>query len=269
MPHQIVVNRNLAKGSRWTREEMILCLNLYLKLPYGQLDHRTPAIIELANLMGRSANTVSIRLNNYSSCDPQIQDSGRTGMEGGRKQCQPYWDEFDGNREALLFESEKILAAYQGTTVEQKYEEEIRDIPLTMKGETRKAEVKIRVNQSVFRQVVLANYGGKCALTGIDISDLLVASHIIPWADNVHERLNPQNGICLSNMYDKAFDRGLISFLNDGTVIFSQRLKSNVGKEYYDKYFLPIESAKLTIPRKYHPNELFLEWHRDTIFNKK
>ena len=97
-------------------------------------------------------------------------------MEGGRKQCQPYWDEFDGNREALLFESEKILAAYQGTTVEQKYEEEIRDIPLTMKGETRKAEVKIRVNQSVFRQVVLANYGGKCALTGIDISDLLVAS---------------------------------------------------------------------------------------------
>ena len=53
MPHQIVVNRNPAKGSRWTREEMILCLNLYLKLPYGQLDHRTPAIIELANLMGR------------------------------------------------------------------------------------------------------------------------------------------------------------------------------------------------------------------------
>ena len=86
-----------------------LILNLYLKLPYGQLDHRTPAIIELANLMGRSANTFSIRLNDYSSCDPQIQDSGRTGMEGGRKQCQPYW-------------------------------------------------------------------GGKCALTGIDISDLLVAS---------------------------------------------------------------------------------------------
>ena len=75
-----------------------------LKLPYGQLDHRTPAIIELANLMGRSANTVSIRLNNYSSCDPQIQDSGRTGMEGGRKQCQPYWDEFDRS---------SLLACYQ------------------------------------------------------------------------------------------------------------------------------------------------------------
>jgi len=262
------INRNPAKGSRWTREEMILCLNLYLKLPYGQLDHRTPAIIELANLMGRSANTVSIRLNNFSSCDPQLQESGRVGMEGGRKQCQPYWDEFDGNREELLFESERILAAYQNTTVENKYEEEIREIPSGMKGESRIREVKTRVNQSVFRQIVLANYSGRCALTGIDISELLVASHIIPWEKNEKERLNPENGICLSSMFDKAFDRGLISFQDNGVVIFSQRLKENVGKEYYTKYFLPVEGTKLIVPRKYHPSAHFLEWHRDSIFQK-
>lgn len=262
------INRNPAKGSRWTREEMILCLNLYLKLPYGQLDHRTPAIIELAKLMGRSANTVSIRLNNFSSCDPQLQESGRVGMEGGRKQCQPYWDEFDGNREELLFESEKILAAYQNTTVESKYEEDIREIPNEMKGETRMREVKTRVNQSVFRQIVLANYSGRCALTGIDISELLVASHIIPWEKNVKERLNPENGICLSSMFDKAFDRGLISFLDNGVVIFSQKLRENVGKDYYTRYFMPVEGTKLIIPRKYHPSKEFLEWHRDSIFQK-
>ena len=260
------INRNPAKGSRWTREEMILCLNLYLKLPYGQLDHRTPAIIELAKLMGRSANTVSIRLNNFSSCDPQLQESGRVGMEGGRKQCQPYWDEFDGNREELLFESERILAAYQNTTIENKYEEEIREIPKGMKGETRIREVKTRVNQSVFRQIVLANYGSKCALTGIDINELLVASHIIPWEKK--ERLNPENGICLSSMFDKAFDRGLISFQNSGMVLFSQKLRENVGKDYYTRYFLPVEGKKLIIPRKYHPSTQFLEWHRDSIFQK-
>lgn len=263
------INRNPDKGSRWTREEMILCLNLYLKLPYGQLDHRTPAIIELSKLMGRSANTVSIRLNNFSSCDPLIQESGRKGMEGGRKQCQPYWDEYNSNREAFLFESEKLLAAYQSTTVEEKYQKEIRDIPPTMKGEMRKAEIKTRINQSVFRQVVLANYNERCALTGIDLRELLVASHIIPWVENEQERLNPRNGICLSNMYDKAFDCGLISFLNDGTVIFSKRLKTNVGKEYYYKFFETIEGSKLLEPRKYYPSMLFLEWHRDTIFNKK
>jgi hypothetical protein len=83
---------------------------------------------------------------------------------------------------------------------------------------------------------VLANYEGKCALTGIDLSELLVASHIIPWADNEQERLNPENGICLSSLYDKAFDKGLISFTNEKHVIFSIRLKENVGKEYYAKY---------------------------------
>lgn len=49
-----------------------------------------------------------------------------------------------------------------------------------MKGETHVREVKTRVNQNVFRKIVLANYDGKCALTGIDIPELLVASHIIP-----------------------------------------------------------------------------------------
>lgn len=137
-----------------------------------------------------------------------------------------------------------------------------------MKGETRIREVKTRVNQNVFRQIVLANYGGRCALTGIDIDELLVASHIIPWSDNEKERLNPENGICLSSMFDKAFDRGLISFQNNGTVIFSRRLKENVGKEYYTKYFFPVERSKLIVPRKYHPSSLFLEWHRDSILQK-
>ena len=61
--------------------------------------------------------------------------------------------------------------------------------------------MKTRVNQNVFRQIVLANYNKKCAITGIDIPDLLVASHIIPWSKNEEERLNPENGICLSALY--------------------------------------------------------------------
>ena len=137
-----------------------------------------------------------------------------------------------------------------------------------MTGETRIREVKTRVNQNVFRQIVLANYDDKCGLTGIDIPELLVASHIIPWKDDEENRLNPENGICLSSLYDKAFDQGLISFDNDSKVIFSDRLEKNVGKDYYDKYFVTIKDKKLIVPRKYHPNPIFLEWHRDTIFNK-
>jgi putative restriction endonuclease len=64
--------------------------------------------------------------------------------------------------------------------------------------------IKARVNQNIFRQIVIANYSNKCAITGIDIPGLLLASHIIPWAKNEVERLNPENGICLSPPNDTA-----------------------------------------------------------------
>lgn len=60
-----------------------------------------------------------------------------------------------------------------------------------------------------------------------------------------------------------------ICFTNDLRVLFSIRLKANVGKEYYTKYFMPVENAALITPRKYCVNPQFREWHRDCIFNKQ
>lgn len=141
---------------------------------------------------------------------------------------------------------------------------DIRDL----KGETKIREVKTRVNQNVFRQMVLANYSGKCALTGIDIPDLLFASHIIPWASNEQERLNPENGICLSALYDKAFDRGLIGFNSQYKVVLSNVLKKQSNKDYFGKHFLQFENVKIEMPQKYIPNPQFLEWHMDCVFQK-
>ena len=252
----------------WTHDEMILVLNLYLKLPFSKMDRRNRDVIHLANIIGRTPNAVALRLVNYASYDPQLKQRGISGMTHGGKKCGEYWNEYTSDRERLLFESENILAQREGTTIEKKYEQEIRDIPQGITGETKIREVKTRVNQNVFRQIVLSNYDSRCALTGIDLSELLVASHIIPWSRNEQERLNPENGICLSSLYDKAFDKGLISFTENKRVIFSTRLKENVGKEYYAKYFEPVENVMLVTPRKYHINPAFLEWHRDCIFNK-
>lgn len=252
----------------WTRDEMILAFNLYLKMPFGKISSRNPRVKELAALIGRTDNSVALRLVNYASCDPILQARGVSGMSGGKNVCQPYWDEFYDDREALVFESERILAKYQHTDIETKFQKELLDIPEGVTGETRVREVKTRVNQNVFRQIVLANYDEKCGLTGIDIPELLVASHIIPWKDDKENRLNPENGICLSSLYDKAFDQGLISFDNESTVLFSDRLEKNAGKDYYNKYFVTVKGKKLNIPRKYHPNSSFLEWHRDCVFNK-
>ena len=126
-------------------------------------------------------------------------------MSGGRRQVEPIWNEFINDMEKLVFESERILAEKENMTIETKFAEILYDTR-NLKGETKIREVKTRVNLNFFRQVVVANYSGKCALTGIDIPDLLVASHIIPWSKNEKERLNPENGICFSALYDKAFD---------------------------------------------------------------
>ena len=97
----------------WSREELILVFNLYLKLPFGKMHTRTPEIIEMANLIGRTVNSIAIRLTNFAACDPYHQNRGVKGMVGGIKQCQPIWDEFFGNKELLIFESENILKERQ------------------------------------------------------------------------------------------------------------------------------------------------------------
>ena len=252
----------------WTRDEMILVLNLYLKMPFGKMHKGNADVIKLANLIERTPDAVAFRLVNYASHDPQLKRRGISGMSHGGKKCEEYWNEFMDDREKLLYESERLLAQYEGLSIEKKFEVELKDIPFGIMGETKIRQVKTRVNQNVFRQIVLANYDNRCALTGIDMPELLVASHIIPWSENKDERLNPANGICLSSLYDKSFDQGLISFDSTSKVLFSERLSSNVGKEYFDKYFNPIRNKSLAEAKKYAINPAFLEWHRNCIFNK-
>jgi len=251
----------------WTREELILVFNLYLKLPFGKMHTRTPEIIEMANLIGRTVNSIAIRLTNFAACDPYHQDRGVKGMVGGIKQCQPIWDEFFGNKELLIFESENILAQKENLTIESKFDEILFDIK-DLKGEIKLREVKTRVNQNVFRQIVVANYSGKCAITGIDLQELLFASHIIPWSKNEVERLNPENGICLSALYDKAFDKGLIAVNESYHILISDKLKKKKQADYYGKYFAPIENQLLISPQKYFPKKEFIQYHLDEIFNK-
>lgn len=145
----------------------------------------------------------------------------------------------------------------------------IKYFDLTKEGEDVASESKRRKGQDYFRRMILANYGGRCALTGIDIPQLLLASHIIPWAEKSHakERLNPCNGICLSALYDKAFDQGLITFSpDDYCVVLSSALRENETKDYYDKHFGIIAGNKLSMPTEYLPDRDFLAYHRDKVF---
>ncbi len=252
----------------WSKDELILAFNLYLKLPFGKMHSRNSEIIHLANIIGRTENSIALRLVNFASVDPYHQNRGVVGMKGGAKQVQPIWDEFIQNKEDLIFESERILAAKENQTIETKFSDLLFDIS-DLKGETKLREVKTRVNQNVFRQMVVANYSGKCAITGIDIPELLFASHIIPWAKNEEERLNPENGICLSALYDKAYDKGFIAINERFELLISSDLKKKSKHEYYPKYFSHLENEKIILPKKYLPNKKFIQFHLDEIFAKR
>lgn len=145
----------------------------------------------------------------------------------------------------------------------------IAHFDITKEGEDKIAMTKQRKGQAYFRHMILANYGGRCALTGIDIPQLLLASHIIPWSDKSHkkDRLNPCNGICLSALYDKAFDKGLITISpDDYTVRLSSVLREYETKDYYDRHFGCISGRKITMPIEHQPNRDFLAYHRDHVF---
>lgn len=249
----------------WTREELILALNLYLKLPFGKLHHGTPEIIHLAHILDRTPNSIAMRLNNFASVDPFHQQRGIKGLTGGIKQVEPIWNEFIKNKEELLFESERILANLEKQTIETKFAEILSGTE-NLKGESKVREVKTRVNQNAFRQIVLANYSGKCAITGIDIPELLIASHIIPWSQNEAERLNPENGICLSALYDKAYDKGLIGITEKYQILVSSKIKTKENKDYYPALFGKLKGIELQLPKKYLPRKEFLQFHLDTVF---
>lgn len=251
----------------WTREELILTFNLYFTIPFGQFHKGNPKVKELAELIGRSPSSISMRLSNFANVDPYHAERGVKGLSNGRRQVEPIWEEFNNNREVLLFESEEIRAFKENTTIDEKYDHILSDTK-ELYGINKTREVKTRVNQEIFRKRVLSNYSSKCAITNIDIPELLVASHIIPWADNEKERLNPANGICMSSLYDKAFDKGFIGINSNYQIIISEELKKKEVKEYYNEHFLKIEKQRISNPLAYQPKKEFLEFHMDTIFNR-
>lgn len=249
----------MARTDLWTRKELIVVFNLYLKLPFGKLDKRTKEVQELACVMGRTDNAVAMRLNNFAHVDPYHQQRGIVGLANGKKQVEPIWNEFVDNQEDLVFESERILADYKQETIEEAYPEIGFDLK-DLKGDVKIRAVKVRVNQSVFRQMVLKTYTYQCAISGIDISELLVAGHIVPWSVNENERLNPENGICLSSLYDKAYENGLICIDTDYRLLISNRLKTESSKGYYQQFFGRFEHQPIRLPKSYRPRKEFLEY---------
>lgn len=250
----------------WTRDELILAINLYCKIPFGKIHNRNPEVMHLANLLGRTPSSVSYKLVNFASLDPSIRESGRTGAVNTSKLDKKIWNEFYNNLDTLAFESEKLLAKFSNTTVEQL--NNLEEFDLTREGKTRNQLIKARVNQNFFRRMVLSSYDFKCCITGITQPELLVAGHIIPWSVDVKNRLNPQNGLAFNTLHDRAFELGFFTITPDYKIKVSSILKKQHENKSVRENFIRLENTEIILPSRFLPSSEFLAYHNRQRFKK-
>lgn len=91
----------------------------------------------------------------------------------------------------------------------------------------RQALVKARIGQGWFRDQLIERWKG-CSVTGCRLTEALVASHIVGWAEckTPSERWSVENGLLLTPALDKLFDLGMISFMDSGRILFSSKIKA-------------------------------------------
>lgn len=258
----------MAAGSRWTRDELLIVLNLYHKLRFGQLDSRQPVIIDLAKRMGRTPGSVAMKLNNLASLDPALQLRGVKGLPGASALDRTMWEEFHENPADLVPLSQErfdaLFVEAEDETIEVIPGTGIRKIPRPPSGDTEITRpTKQRRGQDYFREIVLNNYGNRCALTGLPVRELLIASHILPWRSHEAERLNVRNGIALNRLHDAAFDQGLLGFDEDLRLLLSKKLRAFLPQQAVAHHFESYECKSLELPDDAIPPAAeFLSKHR-------
>ncbi|MBI1268122.1 MAG: HNH endonuclease [Cryomorphaceae bacterium] len=251
------------KNKDWTREETIIAFNVYCKIPFKSSSKSNPTIIKYSNLIGRSPSALNMKIGNIGRLDPVLKEKGIVGLSHGSKLEEQIWEEFNGDWERLAFESELLISKYANKSIE-----ELLEIEIDKLGVDRETIVKQRVNQNFFRSTVLSSYYFKCCITGLSVTDLLIASHIVPWSVSSEQRLNPRNGLCLNSLHDRAFDQGYISITPDFKIIVSKSLWEFEDVKSVQDFFLKFHGQQIQLPDRFIPDREFLDYHHSNIFKK-
>ncbi len=251
----------MPRNPNWSRADTLAAVHIYLQLPFGQLDRNQPKIKQLASWIGRTANSVALKLVNLASLDPQIRARGLRGMGNTSNLDKQIWRELLSSWDAVALEAAaeyESLARAHGIVADGDLVDELARFD---EGKTRAATVQVRVNQARFRKAVLASYNATCCISGLQHDSLVIASHIVPWSEDTKNRLNPQNGLCLSALHDRAYDQGLITVLPDFTVRVSKKLNAKPLDGYIAISLVEIDGLPITLPERFRPAPEFLESH--------
>ena len=255
----------------WSRLETLMALVFYLcpPLPRKNWDDNDAEIHLLAEEIGRSEAAVCLKIGNLKSCDPNKSGSGFSHAAAMDSQVM---GEYLTNPDATMSEA---MAGLERIGIQISYDGRI-ETPAPSRltqpqqfGLERIAQVRTRVNQDYFRNVLLANYKGTCCLTGVNMPELLTASHIKPWAAATpSERLAASNGLLLNALHDRAFDRGLITLNDDYRVVVSPRVQHTPAN---DRWLYALAGEKIRLPhgsKSIWPSLDFIHYHNDYVFKR-
>lgn len=249
-------------GRNWTEYELLIAMNLYCRLPFGWFDQSNKHVREVAEKMDRTPGALAMKLSNLASLDNYHQSRGVVGLRGASKLDRKVWASFQENWSEMAEKSEAAFESLKAETMV--ITNEVENHPPEGPSESERI-VKTRRIQRFFRNVVLTSYENRCALTGIAVPQVLVASHIIPWSESENRRADPTNGLCLNVLHDKAFDRHLITFDENYRLMVSSLLKDGDITEFQRANFVRLEGVKLRSPHRFKPDLHALEEHRNAF----
>ncbi len=246
-------------GASWTRDELILAFELYCRTPFSRTKANNPEVRRLAALLDRSPAAVARKLGNFGAFDPELQQRGVSGLGHGSRQDREVWDEFHRDWGSLVLQAHQI----RGRLGEPP--PLLPEISQPQGASERRAMAKQRLHQWFFREAILSSYQARCCVTGITVTECLVASHIVPWSVDERYRTDPSNGLCLSATFDRLFDTGLITIAGDLTIELSSRLR-RCKEEPVRELICARDKQPIFRPHRFLPSPRHLEWHRKNVF---
>lgn len=255
-----------ARQSNWTREQLIVTLDIYCRTPFGRLHRGNPDVIALAKAIGRTPSAVAMKLVNFASFDPVQQKRGIHGLGNAGQGDRLVWAEFQSNWASLAIAGATAKASF-GIGMPPVSEADIqakRDAP----SETVR-QSKVRLVQGFFRDTVLASYDFACSFCGLCLTEMLTASHIIPWKCDESRRADPRNGIALCAFHDRAFDRGLVTVRCNMTMWVSDRAKTKTLTPMQEVGLLNIDGCPIRMPARFAPDPTALEYHNTKVFQQE
>lgn len=254
--------RASSSGKHWTRQELLIALDLYCRIPFGQMHSRNPEILRAAQAIGRTSGAVAMKLVNIASLDPGLKQRGVSGLRNASASDRAIWNDMNDDWQSFVAESSNARREF-GLLAEitETPEDESKSVRVT----ERQGVVTQRVGQDFFRKAILSAYNYRCCISGLAVEALLVASHIVPWSVDEKNRVNPRNGLLLSALHDKAFDRGLITLDDDLMVRVSRHHLPN-DDAFFSQTIAAYDGHPVAPPEKLGPDPNFLAYHRKNVF---